>query len=144
LQKHDKLLEKELRERVNTFLGHKVEVGDLVLVKNIVGHKEQLKYYKKLYEVIKIEQSRYYCSPLFSKNRILEVNGNNLKPYAYSELYDLLPEEIKNLMGENLSPEQLRLKQLRIQPKFRLTSLTGNFGGYRDLCSFAAESRHRA
>jgi hypothetical protein len=48
---------------------------------------------------------RYYCAPLFGKGGLLEVNGNNLKPYAYSDLYSLLPPEIKILLGENMSPE---------------------------------------
>ena len=72
----------------------------------MVAHKEQLKYYKDLYQVLCIEKSRYYCAPLFGKGRLLEVNGNNLKPYAYSELYSLLPPEIKLLLGENMSPEE--------------------------------------
>jgi hypothetical protein len=55
-----------------------------------------------------IEKSRYYCAPLFGKGRLLEVNGNNLKPYAYSELNSLLPPEIKVLLGENMTPEELK------------------------------------
>ncbi len=29
-------------------------------------------------------------------------------PYAYSELYDLLPTEIKPLLGKNLLPDELK------------------------------------
>jgi len=108
LIKHDQMLEEELQQRIEAFKGHEIEVGDLVLVKNMVAHKEQLKYYKDLYQVLRIEKSRYYCAPLFGKGRLLEVNGNNLKPYAYSELYSLLPPEIKVLLGENMSPEELK------------------------------------
>ena len=84
LMKHDQMLEEELQHRIKAFKGHEIEVGNLVLVKNMVAHKEQLKYYKDLYQVLCIEKSRYYCAPLFGKGRLLEVNGNNLKPYAYS------------------------------------------------------------
>jgi len=36
------------------------------------------------------------------------VNINNLKPYAYSELYSLLPPEIKVLLGENMLAEEIK------------------------------------
>jgi hypothetical protein len=108
LIKHDQMLEEELQHRIEAFKGHEIEVGDLVLVNNMVAHKEQLKYYKDLYQVLRIEKSKYYCAPLFGKGRLLEVNGNNLKPYAYSELYSLLPPEIKVLLGKNMSPEELK------------------------------------
>ncbi len=84
MMKHDQMLEEELQHRIKAFKGHEIEVGNLVLVKNMVAHKEQLKYYKDLYQVLCIEKSRYYCVPLFGKGRLLEVNGNNLKPYACS------------------------------------------------------------
>ena len=108
IKHYDKSLEQDLQERIKSFKGLGLEEGDLVLVQNIAGHKEQLKYYKNIYEIIKVEKARFFCAPLFPKGRILEVNGNHLKPYTYSEMYDLLPTEIKNLMGENLSPEELK------------------------------------
>jgi len=111
IKHYDTALEKELQERIKSFHGTELQLGDLVFVKNMIGHKEQLKYYKNIYEIIKIEKSRFYVTPLFSGGRIMEVNGNNLKPYAYSELYDLLPNEIKQLMGENLSPDEIKARQ---------------------------------
>jgi len=108
IKHYDQSLEKDLQERIKSFKGIGLNEGDLVLVQNIAGHKEQLKYYKNIYEIIKIEKARFYCAPLFPKGRILEVNGNKLKPYCYSELYDLLPKEVKNLMGENLSPDEIK------------------------------------
>jgi hypothetical protein len=99
LMKHDQMLEEELQHRIEAFKGHEIEVRDLVLVKNMVANKEQLKCYKNLYKVLRIKKSRYYCVPLFGKGRLLEGNGNNLKSYAYSELYSLLPPEIKILLG---------------------------------------------
>ena len=108
MTEHDKMLQKELDERNEHFKRKIVEVGDLVLIKNMVAHKEQLKFYKEIYEVIKINKARYFCAPLFSKGRIMEVNGNNLKPYAYSEVFNQLPDNIRTLLGENLSPEELK------------------------------------
>ena len=108
ITEYDKQLQKELEERQEQFKGRIIEEGDLVLIKNMVAHKEQLRFYKEIFEVVKIQKARYFCAPLFSKGAIMEVNGNNLKPYAYSELFDQLPEDVRLLMGENLSPEELK------------------------------------
>ena len=112
IKEHDKMLQSELDERNAQFQGRVIEVGDLVLIKDETAHKEQLKYYKEIFEVIRIEKARYYCAPLFKTvngiGRTFEVNGNRLKPYNYSELFDVLPSKIRVLMGENLSPEQLK------------------------------------
>jgi len=112
IKQHDKMLQAELDERNAQFAGRIIEVGDLVLIKDETAHKEQLKYYKDIFEVIRIEKARYYCAPLFKNThgigRIFEVNGNRLKLYSYSELFDILPSKIRVLMGENLSPEQLK------------------------------------
>jgi hypothetical protein len=105
---YDKQLQKELEERQEQFKGRIIEEGDLVLIKNIVAHKEELRYYKEIYEVVKINKARYFCAPLFGKGAIMEVNGNNLKPYAYSEVFEDLPKDVRHLMGENLSPEELK------------------------------------
>jgi len=110
ITEYDTLLQKDLECRQELFKGRIIEVGDLVLLKNMVAHKEQLRYFKEIYEVVNIQKARYFCAPLFTKGQIIETNGNNLKPYAYSELLDNLPEDIRRLMGENLSPEELRKK----------------------------------
>ena len=115
ITEYDKQLQKELDERLEQFKGRIIEEGDLVLIRNIVAHKEQLRFYKDIYEVIKINKARYFCAPLFTKGAIMEVNGNNLKPYAYSELFSQLPDDIRLLMGENLSPEELK-KQAEQDP----------------------------
>ena len=115
ITEYDKQLQKELDERQEQFKGRIIEEGDLVLIRNIVAHKEQLRFYKDIYEVIKINKARYFCAPLFTKGAIMEVNGNNLKPYAYSELFSQLPDDIRLLMGENLSPEELK-KQAEQDP----------------------------
>jgi hypothetical protein len=112
ITEHNKRLQQELDERNKSFSGKEIEVGTLVLIKNMIAHKEQLKFYKEIYEVIKISKARYTCAPLFNKGQIMEVNGNNLKPYTYSELFNQLPDNIRYLMGENLSPEQLKKQSI--------------------------------
>jgi hypothetical protein len=112
IETHDKMLQNELEERQKDFNNEIIEVGDLVLITDEVRHKEQLRYYKEIFEVIRIEKAKYYCVPLFKnlnlKQKVFEVNGNRLKKYHYSELFDVLPSKVRVLMGENLSPEQLR------------------------------------
>jgi hypothetical protein len=112
ITEHDKMLQKELDDRQEQIKRRIIDVGDLVLIRNLVAHKEQLKYYKEVYEVVKINKARYFCAPLFTKGAIMEVNGNNLKPYTYSELFDILPSNIRKLMGENLSPEELKRQSI--------------------------------
>ena len=116
IKQHDIMLQRELDERNETFKGKDIAIGDLVLVRNMIAHKEQLKYYKEVYEVIKINKARYFCAPLFTKGAIMEVNGNNLKPYTYDTLYEILPQNIRQLMGENLSPQELK-KQAKENPQ---------------------------
>jgi len=112
LSTHDKMLQSELEERQASFNGSDIQVGDLVLISNEVRHKEQVRYYKEIFEVIRIEKAKYYCAPLFKttgiKSQLFEVNGNRIKKYNYSALFDVLPAKVRVLMGENLSPEQLK------------------------------------
>jgi hypothetical protein len=49
LMKYDQMLGEELQHRIKAFKGHEIKVGDLLLFKNMVAHKEQLIYYKDLY-----------------------------------------------------------------------------------------------
>jgi len=113
LKHYDKILQDELNERNREFKGTGLQEGDIVLVQDPVASKEQLKYYKGAFEIVKIYGAKYYCAPLFNKGRILEVNGNSLKPYSFTELYEVLPDEIKILMGEGLSPQELKDKRDR-------------------------------
>lgn len=108
LAEHEQRLKEEHKDRLESFKEGSIEIGDLVLIRNMIAHKEQLKFYKDIYEVVKIEKARYHCQPLFSGGKPVEVNGNNIKPYQHSELYQLLPKEITDLMGENLSVEQIK------------------------------------
>ena len=115
IKHHDMMLQQELDERNEDYKGRTIELGELVLVRNMVAHKEQLKYYKEIYEVVKINKARYFCAPLFTKGPIMQVNANNLKPYTYNTLYESLPDNIRTLMGENLSPQELK-KQSKENP----------------------------
>jgi len=109
IKKHDAMLEAELQERQAEFNGTGIQVGDLVLISNEVRHKEELRYYKDIFEVTNIQKAKYFCIPLFKntgiKQSIFEVSGNRLKKYNYSALFDVLPSKIRLLMGENLTPE---------------------------------------
>ena len=111
IKQYDKTLQEELEERIKDFKGNGLKEGDLVLVKDPTSTKEELRYYKGVYEIIRIQAALYFCAPLFTKGRLLEVNGDALKPYNYSELHELLPDDIKLLMGEGLSPQELKAKR---------------------------------
>ena len=109
ISNHDKLLQDELNERNKNFKeNEEIQPGELVLLENKTAHKENLKYYRNLYEVVSIKKARYYCAPLFGGSPLVGVNGNLLKPYKYTELFELLPAEIRHLMGESLSPDHLK------------------------------------
>jgi hypothetical protein len=111
---YDRHKEKELQQRIEAFTkDNEILKGDLVLIQNPIPNKERLKFFKELYEVVNIEKARYYCAPLFSGGNVIQTNANNLKKYNYSELFTILPEEIKNLMGENLPPDQLKEQATR-------------------------------
>ena len=101
-------LQKELDERVALFKETPFEEGDLVLIVNSTATKEHTKFYKNIYQISKIAKAKFYCVPLFSSNQVLEVHGDKLKPYVYSELFDMLPPDVRELMGESLSPEKIK------------------------------------
>ena len=112
LAEHDRLLQQELDEKNKTFNEKEgIQVGDLVLKINRGDHqhKENIKYTRNLYEVIEIQKSKFTIRPLFtSSTGTIKVNGQDLKPYNYSELFDLLPPDIRDLMGESLKPDDLK------------------------------------
>ena len=56
-------------------------------------------------------KAKFVIKPLFtSTTGVIAVNGQDLKPYNYSELLSILPEDIRTLMGESLTPEDLKAK----------------------------------
>ena len=117
LNEHDRILQAEIDERNKNFKTEEgIQKEDLVLCVNHTSHKENLKYYRRLYQVVDIRKARYYIKPLFSATtNTIAVNGNDLKPYNYSELFELLPDEIRHLMGESLKPEDI-LKMVENDP----------------------------
>jgi hypothetical protein len=121
ITQHDKLLQEEHDKQQPENEEAPFDKGDLVLISNEVRHKEQVRYYKEIFEIVKIEKAKYYCEPLFKttglKHQFFEVNGNRLKRYNYSKLFDILPSKLRMLMGENLSPEQLKEQALQTPGK---------------------------
>ena len=109
LQEYDRNLQKDLDERNKNFKPKDpIQAGDLVLIQNKTAHKEDLKYYRNIYEVSKIHEAKYYCSPLFKGQRLMAVKGDFLKPYSHTHLFGLLPPNIRELMGESLTPDELK------------------------------------
>ncbi len=110
MAEHDRLLQEELDQKNKNFKPPEgIQVGDLVLMVNKTAHKESLKYYRNIYEVKKIYKARYMLSPLFGGSTgLVQCNANDIKPYSYSGLFELLPQDIRFLMGESLTPEQLK------------------------------------
>jgi hypothetical protein len=112
ISEHDKILQQELDEQNKNFKPNdEIQKGSLVLLVNKTAHKENLKYYRNLYEVVSIQKAKYYCSPLFGGSPLIGVSGNLLKPYRYTELFELLPPEVRRLMGESLSPDELKARK---------------------------------
>ena len=115
LAEHDRLLQEELDERNKAFKTENgLQVGDLVLKVNRGDrqHKENLKYTRNVYEIEKIVKAKFIIRPLFAATSgVMAVNGQDLKPYNFSELLNLLPDDIRKLMGESLNPEDLKSKK---------------------------------
>jgi hypothetical protein len=101
LSEHDRILQAEIDERNKNFRTEEgIQKEDLVLCINHTGHKENLKYYRRLYQVVDIKKARYYIKPLFSATAgTIAVNGNDLKPYNYSELFELLTRRYQTPHG---------------------------------------------
>ena len=68
-------------------------------------------------------KAKFVIRPLFSTTGgEIAVNGQDLKPYNYSELLSLLPEDIRNLMGESLNPDELKAKTTNDNSKVRINN----------------------
>lgn len=118
ISEYDRLLQLDLDKRkIEKPKPRVIKIGDLVVLKNNIAHKESLRFYKNIYEVTKICYHKYHIVPLFFKGRTVETNGNNLKLYESSELLRQLPQKLRNLLGENLSPEELK-RQSEENPDF--------------------------
>jgi hypothetical protein len=117
LSDYDKELQKEMNEKNKNFkLKDPIQPGDLVLIENKTAHKEDLKYYRNIYEVAKILEAKYICTPLFKGQRVMAVKGDSLKPYSHSHLFELLPPNIRELMGESMTPDELK-RQSHLNPQ---------------------------
>ena len=95
------------------------EIGDLVYLENNARHKESLRFIRNLFVIVENKFKKFKLRPLFgnSDGGIIQAHGNDLKAYNYSHLLNILPPELKALMGQNMSPEELKEK-VRNDPKF--------------------------
>jgi len=84
-------------------------VTDLVYIIDHARHKQSLKYIKNIFEITRISHDKYFVKPLFkSSGGETYVHVTSLKKYDYSHLYELIPLELRTLLGEVPSPEQIR------------------------------------
>ena len=95
------------------------EIGDLVYLENNQRHKESLRFIRNLFVIMENKYKKFRLQPLFGNaaSGQIQAHANDLKAYNYSHLLDILPIELKTLMGQNMSPEELKEK-LRQDPKF--------------------------
>jgi hypothetical protein len=95
------------------------EVGDLVYLENNSRHKESLRFIRNLFVIIENDYRKFRIQPLFGNKGggQMVAHANDLKAYNYSHLLNLLPSELKSLMGQNYSPEELK-ELVRKNPKF--------------------------
>jgi hypothetical protein len=95
------------------------EVGDLVYLENNQRHKESLRFVRNLFVIIENDTKKYKLQPLFGNKNggLIVAHANDLKTYNYSHLLNLLPPELKALMGQNYSPEELK-EMVQKDPKF--------------------------
>ena len=83
-----------------------LDIGSLVYtIRMQKPHKEKLKYYRNIYEIIEISHRKFTLRPLFGSLQTITVHGNKIKPYEFSPLLEILPKPLRLFLGENLSPE---------------------------------------
>jgi len=99
------------------------EVGDLVYLENNSRHKESLRFVRNLFVIIENDYKKFKLQPLFgnSGGGLIVAHAHDLKAYNYSHLLNLLPEELKVLMGQNYSPEELKNMVKNNPSSFRTT-----------------------
>jgi len=104
-QKLDQELEKrnELRKRPD------FQPGDLVYLIRHNRTKADLKYIKNIFEITKLSHDKCFVKPLFKSSQgETHANLQDVKRYDYSHLQDILPAELRTLLGEVPSPEQIK------------------------------------
>ena len=114
LKEYNQFLQEGLNERNKDFKKDGIQKGDLVLMRNETAHKESLKFYRNLYQVTEIRHAKYFCHPLFAGTAgVVHVHGNKLKPYSSSDLFQLLTPDIRFLMGDSLTADEMKNLQTR-------------------------------
>ena len=101
-QDEELALKNELKKRPD------FQVGDLCYVISKARHKEDLKYIKNIYEITQISHDKCHVKPLFkSSEGETFVNLQDIKKYDHSHLFELLPLELRSLLGEVPTPDEI-------------------------------------
>jgi hypothetical protein len=91
-------------------------LGDLCLYCDMVKNKNLPTYIHSVFEINDIKRSKYTLHPLFEyTSGTVIVNGDNIKPYNSSDLFEELPPKLRTLVGQCLNPESLK-EQVRTKP----------------------------
>jgi len=95
------------------------EIGDIVYLKNNARHKEGLRFIRNLFVITDNKMKKFRLRPLFGNpnGNEIQAHADDLKAYNFSHLLEILPPELKVLMGQNMSPDKLKEKVQR-DPKF--------------------------
>ena len=96
----------EYLERVR-LAQQKFKPGDLVLLRNTTRHKEDTQFFRNIFIIKSIESRKATLQPLFGKQKIIRHFLDHLKFYRGNQLLKSLPEEIRNLLGEGLTNEEI-------------------------------------
>ena len=89
------------------------QVGDLVYHRDTNPQRPKLKlaYFNNLFEILEVGKRGFkvHIKPLFGQSsRSSWTSINDIKTYKYSELVELLPDNILRLLGRSRHPDELR------------------------------------
>ena len=81
--------------------------GAIVLLKNETAHKEEDRFLHNLFVVKKIGRKKVQLEALFGTEKDRFVHQNTIKMYYGSHILDLLPNDLKQLLGEGLTEDEI-------------------------------------
>jgi len=95
------------------------EIGDIVYLVNNARHKESLRFIRNLFVIVDNKWKKFRLRPLFGNpnGNEFQAHADDLKAYNFSHLLEILPPELKALMGQNVSPDKLKEK-VQKDPKY--------------------------
>ena len=95
------------------------EIGDIVYMVNNARHKESLRFIRNLFVIVDNKWKKFRLRPLFGNpnGNEFQAHADDLKAYNFSHLLEILPPELKALMGQNVSPDKLKEK-VQNDPKY--------------------------